>query len=152
MSQSIKHKAESEYIKILKKIEKIVGNKTTYATQLEKEGRKLFKKYFIGVFASDQVPSRIKRGHCMIVNCDDSTQPGSHWVSVCKEKLSDKIWVYDSFGRSISKILPDIGNGRIIKEPEDDVEQKEQETNCGARALAFIYIFRKFGYRYAKYI
>ena len=156
MSQSnkkIKKIAEKEYKKALKQISKIVGNKTTYSDDLEKAGKKLFRKKFLGVFSSDLIPNKIPNGYMAIVNLDNSKMSGSHWVSICKQNNNDTIWVYDSFGRNIYEILPDIYNKkRKIRSTEKDAEQRIDETNCGARSLAFLKVFHEYGIKYAKFI
>lgn len=148
-----KRLAENKYHESLRDIVKIVGNKTTHSSQLEYFGKKLFGKNFVGVFTCDLIPKKIPRGHFAIVNLDSSDMTGSHWVSIAKEEESDTIWVYDSFGRSTHKILPSIyGEGRKIKTTERDPEQDNEETNCGARSLAFLKVFHDLGHDYAKYI
>ena len=152
MSNQYKQKAEELYLKYLKNIKKIVGNKTTYSDQLHKVGKQLFGSKFLGVYTSDKIPNKIKRGHMAIINLDNSSETGSHWIGVCKDK-KDNIWVYDSFGRSTHKIIPSIyGKGRRIKTTERDAEQHINESNCGARCLAFLQVFHNHGSKYAKYI
>lgn len=153
MSLSVKELAEKQYNQSLQKIEKKMGKSTTYDYQLTKNGRKLFGRAFIGVFAADQFPKNIKNGQCFIINLDTSSEPGSHWLAICKEKTHNILWAYDSFARNIHKILPSIDKSHnIIKSTEKDVEQKNEETNCGQRSLAFIDVFLKMGPKYAKYI
>lgn len=150
--KSLKLKAERIYEIELNNMIKLVGNKTTYSDQLLIIGKKLFKNKFMGIFTSDKIPKNIKIGYMIIVNLDSSGQSGSHWVAVCKDKKGT-IWVYDSFGRSIHKILPDIYNKRRkIKSTERDLEQDIEESNCGARCLAFLQVFHKYGSDYAKWI
>lgn len=152
MSKSCKEIAEELYEKELKNVIKFVGNKTTYSDQLNKVGKRLFKSRFLGVFSSDTIPNEIKKGKMAIINLDSSNMTGSHWVSICKDS-KNIIWVYDSFGRSIHRILPSIyGKGRIIKSTEKDAEQHVKQTNCGARCLAFLKVFDKYGSKYAKHI
>lgn len=152
MSNHTKKNAEQSYRDELKKMKKLVGNKITYSDELARVGDDLFGEKFMGVFTADKIPNHIKELHMAIVNLDNSNETGSHWVSVCKDKKGI-IWVYDSFGRRIHKILPSIyGRGRKIKSTERDKEQGFKETNCGARSLAFLRVFHKLGSDYAKYI
>jgi predicted SpoU family rRNA methylase len=153
MSKQDKKKAERLYEKYLNEMENKVGKTTTYGDQLYKVAKKIFGKKFIGVFPSDKIPKKIKKGCLLIVNVDKSSESGSHWLGVCKDKTKGKILVYDSFGRSIHEILPSIkGKGRNVKSTEYDKEQKIKETNCGARCLAFLKVFDEHGFNYAKYI
>ena len=152
MSKSCKKKAEKLYTQELKKIIKIVGNKTTYSDQLYKVGKQIFGPDFLGVFTSDRIPNTININKMAIINLDSSEMSGSHWVAICKDKKGI-IWVYDSFGRNTHEILPDIyGKKRIIKTTERDAEQNKNESNCGARCLAFLKVFDKYGSKFAKYI
>lgn len=150
-TKKIKQQAEKIYKKELQKMIKLVGNKTTFSDKLDKVAIKLFGNRFMGVFPNDKIPKNIKMGYFLIANLDNSNEPGSHWVGIIKEK--DIIWVYDSFGRNIHKIMPGIyGKRRKIKSTERDAEQHKKEENCGARVLAFLSVFNKHGIKYAKYI
>ncbi len=151
MYKNIKRKAENDYIKFLKKIEKKYGSGETNNNQLLKIGRKIFGTKFIGVFASDQIPV-MKHKEIAIVNLDDSSEPGSHWVSIVKD--NNKTYIYDSYGRKTYKILPELvqsGNG-IILETENDIEQSRIQQNCGQRCIASLQIYNKYGVNGFKYI
>ena len=154
VSNKNKQVAEKTYTQILKKMYKKVGKTTTYNDQLIKVGKQLFKHKFMGVFASDKIPNKIPKGYCFIINVDKSNESGSHWIAVCKDINTNQIWVYDSFGRNITKLIPNLKKKfkLNLKEPEHDAEQKESQTDCGARCLAFIYIFLNYGPSIAKYI
>ena len=58
------------------KIKDILGRRSTTDTQLNKLGKHIFGKLFIGVFPSDKVP-KLKVNEMCIINTDDSTQPGN---------------------------------------------------------------------------
>ncbi len=116
----------------------MVGNKSTISTQLHKAGTQLFGKKFVGVFASNRIPS--KRGY-MIINLDSSKMPGSHWIAMADD------WVYDSFGRPTQQIL-----GWKAKDTEYDAEQLPKETNCGARVLAWLMVYDQYGPQIAKWV
>ncbi len=149
-TEQLKKRAENLYEKSFKYFVSIVGNKSTYDEELNKVGKKHFKKKFKGVFSSDNIPI-LKNKEMLIANLDEESGPGSHWVAVAKE--NDILWVYDSFGRDIHEILPSIYKGKgNVKSTERDVEQKLEEDNCGARCLAFLSVFHKYGSKLAKYI
>lgn len=98
----------------------------------------------------------------LITNLDDSNMPGSHWVALAydipDESLGKKqglIWVYDSFGRKTGDILPQLAKQfgkNNLRMADDDAEQKLIEDDCGARCLAFLYIFDRHGSDVAKFI
>ena len=154
MSKYNKHQiVDRLYKDTLANVEKYyTGDKTTYLKELEGAGKKLLGVKFKGVYPSDKIPKLNDLSPYCILNLDSSKEPGSHWVSLAKNG-KDSI-LYDSFGRRNTEIIPDLkfsGNGRII-DTDRDSEQKIQETNCGARCLAWLWIFDKYGANIAKMI
>jgi hypothetical protein len=133
-------------------IEPLTGNTSTYMDELKKVGRGMLPTTFKGVYASDKIPvlNNIKK-YC-ILNLDKTGMPGSHWIALAR---GDKhCLVYDSFGRDHAKIIPDLkfsGNGRIHN-TDRDVEQKKTELNCGARCLAWLIVYDRWGEEIAKLI
>ena len=134
------------YERIFKRIiVPMVGNETTYQNELDKAGRKVLGTLFKGVYASDKIPMLNDLKPYAILNLDRSDEGGSHWIAIARDK--DKTYIYDSFGRKVTKIIPTLyhsGNGRIIN-TDDDKEQEERETNCGARSLAWLLFFHRYG-------
>jgi hypothetical protein len=154
MSKSQKEKhAERIYNVIFKKIIiPLTGDKTTYLDELEGVGHKLLGVKFAGVFPADKIPKLNDLKKYAILNLDTSKEPGSHWVAIAKN--GDDTYIYDSFGRSHTKIIKRLsysGNGRII-DTDRDVEQDIKETNCGARCLAWLVLCDKWGADVAKLI
>lgn len=152
---SKKKMIEQIYNSKLKDVEKYyTGDKTTYLSELNGAGHKLFGVKYKGTFASDKIPKLNDLAPYAILNLDSSKEPGSHWIAVAKSKKGNYLICYDSFGRKNSNIIPKLkssGNGRIV-DTEKDAEQKFQETNCGARCLAFLCIFNDYGEDLAKLI
>ena len=146
-------RAESLYNKILHKIViPEVGGKTTYSNDLEKAGIKLLGLKFVGVFPSDKIPPINNLKKYVILNLDKSTDAGSHWVAVAHNDR--KLYLYDSFGRKGSKIIPSLfssGNG-VVVDTDPDPEQDIRETNCGARCIAFLMFFERYGHKNAMLI
>jgi hypothetical protein len=143
--------AEYIYNLVYKEVVKIIGNDTTDSIQLYDISKKLLGDKFIGVYASDEIP-KLKNGQYAILNLDKSNMAGSHWVAICK--FNNKVFFYDSFGRSyktIIKVLKDSDNGEIINS-DKDAEQEIKANDCGARSIAMLLFFDKYGYEYAKYI
>lgn len=122
-----------------------LGNKVTDNTQLDKVGRRFFGKKYIGTFPSDQIP-RLKPNTYCIANLDATDEPGSHWVALVKSD-DDELIVYDSFGRFTSVILPHLTREykHKIVDTEHDSEQGLKETNCGARSMAAILMYHRYG-------
>ena len=124
----------------MKTFTSMVGGKVTYGNQLDMVAKRAFGDKFVGVFSSDQIP-KLTDGQSAIINLDTSRQPGSHWIAI--GKLGPKIIVYDSFGRKTKQILPKLLAHHI--DTEYDAEQSVDEYNCGARTLAFLYVFHNYG-------
>ena len=147
--------AEKLYNQKLKEIEKYhTGDKTTYLGELNGVGKKLLGVKFKGVFPSDKIPKLNDLSPYCILNLDTSKEPGSHWIALAKNHKADHTMVYDSFGRHNHAIIPKLrysGNGRVI-DADRDIEQKVLQTNCGARSLAFLCIYDKWGEDVARLI
>ena len=139
---------ELEYEKILKDFESILGNDTTYNTDLERIGYKELGSGFAGVFSSDRIPRLNEIKKYAILNLDHSKQPGSHWVAIAYDEKNDDIIFYDSFGRHSKRIIPSLHSlyeDKDILNTENDAEQHSKENNCGQRSLAFLLFFKKYG-------
>ena len=149
-----KQLAEKLYKKYLKEIEALhKHNGTTYLSELQGHGKKLFGVKFKGVYPSDKIPRLNDLQPYCILNLDKSNEPGSHWVALCKTEDRNCIF-YDSFGRHYTRIISNLeltGNGRIVN-TELDKEQRISQTNCGQRCLAFIKVLDKWGSDVARWI
>jgi hypothetical protein len=89
---------------------------------------------FLGVFARDTKPKKIKKNECFIFNTDNIGQPGTHWVAVCNNIL------YDSFGKISTFKYP-----VYSKRSNNNVEQDLIEENCGWRCIAWLSCCDVFG-------
>ena len=128
------------YNTALKVFEASIGNDVgTYSTTLLKVGKHVWGKKFKGVYSSN---SKIPKGYS-ICNVDAIGEPGSHWLAIC-----DGV-IYDSFGRTIKPLAKDLSR---FKDVDLDAEQSKKENNCGARSLAFIFVYDTLGEEYAKLI
>ena len=141
------------YKKILQEIIKpISGDQTTYLSDILGIGKKLLGVKFKGVYPSDKIPKLNDLSPYAILNLDTSKEKGSHWVAIAKH--GDNTYLYDSFGRKYTQIIPNLqysGNGKIIN-TDDDAEQKIYEMDCGARSLAWLVFFDKWGAKCAMLI
>lgn len=136
---------EKEYREVVGQISRQIPGETNNF-DLDLIGSRIFGFKFRGVFAADRLPE-LNRGHSCIANTDPSDLPGTHWIALARSN-SDKIYFYDSFGRSPKKLMPMLKRryrGKKILYDTKDKEQELDETNCGARALAWIYLFYKLG-------
>jgi hypothetical protein len=55
--------------------------------ELTEYTRELNIPYFRGVYMKDQLPNKIQKNESMIINLDNSSGPGTHWVCSKKIKL-----------------------------------------------------------------
>ena len=149
--EKIVNDINKSFMKILRPF---IGGSTTYGNLLNEKGHLLFGDRFLGVFAADQLPKvkDIKVGEMYIANLDDSDESGSHWIGVYRGSRENpknkKLYVYDSFGRKSSKIIPSLkktlSKGVKIQDSEYDAEQKESEYSCGLRSMTALYMFDEF--------
>lgn len=64
---------------------------------LDKYAAKFKIPHFRGIYMRDSLPARGPSNYeSAIINLDDSSGPGTHWVAYMKNKL--KVIYYDSFG------------------------------------------------------
>jgi hypothetical protein len=145
-----------DYLLILRDIEKKVGKGVTTDTTLNRLGRQLLGKSFLGVFSSDFKPRAMRTGRTssFIINVDGSNLPGSHWLAVAKHPAVNKFIIYDSFARKSKKLIPNfiktVGYEYVDINRKSD--QKIHEDNCGQRSLAFLVFLKKYGVEAARAI
>jgi len=142
MNERIVMKIYNEYYQMLKPK---IGTNTTFQSELLRIGKQLFKSKFRGVFPKDRIPSSLRNNHMYIINLDNSTEAGSHWCSVYAYK--NNIYLYDSFGRSNTNILPELKktykNKKII-DCQRDKEQKKSQNDCGLRSMVTLVMFSQY--------
>jgi len=138
------------YNKYVRKYKKLYGVKgTTYSDDLNRIGKTIFGKKFIGVFAVDRVPKVNMNEAYAIVNTDPQSKKGEHWVGLYKK--GTKIYIYDSFGRESKKLLPilvkqiNARGYKYVNADRLDKEQSVQERNCGVRVLGWMSVIRDLG-------
>lgn len=93
------------------------------------------KRYFIGCFASDQLPivTNHSKPFCFIVNTDKSDQPGSHWIAVFVRRYN--AYVFDSFGTVPSVITPWLEALPQTVYYNTTPHQSVDEVTCGGYAV-----------------
>jgi len=133
-----------KYNEILSVIHSVLGTTTTFGIQLTDVGKHLFGKNYIGTFASNEVPI-LKNGEKCIVNLDKSYETGSHWIACLYE--NNNYYIYDSFGRKTTDILPLFN--RITIDSEYDPEQNDNQKDCGSRCIAFLWFAERYGIKNA---
>ena len=153
--QREERKANKIYDLLLDRIIKYhtLTNGTTYLSQLDEIGKHLLKDKFMGVYPSDKIPKLTKKQCYCILNLDNSSESGSHWVSLALDLKGNSMF-YDSFGRDYKEIIPNLEyskNGKVIN-TELDAEQGILQQDCGSRALAWLLLYEHWGAKVAKQI
>ena len=57
------------------------------------------KKIFLGVFARDELPKRVKYPSCFILNTQPRSQEGEHWLAIYFDHKRN-CYFFDSYGNS----------------------------------------------------
>jgi len=120
---------------------KTLTQETTYLEQLTELGKANFGDKYHGTYPSDHIP-KLEPHQCCILNLDKSTEPGSHWISLARGG-GKQCYMYDSFGRRGVTLIPALKwelPGKVI-DSDRDSEQGIMEVNCGARCIAWLYVF-----------
>ena len=73
-----------------------------------------------------------------IINVDDSSKGGSHWMSLIKTYKG--IYCYDSFNRNIHKLGSNFKYRKWINANKDR-DESYYEADCGQRSLSFLICF-----------
>ena len=104
--------------------------------QLTEAAKKLKLSNFRGVFLRDKLPKSAKVRECGILNLEDSSGNGTHWVAWCKV-LNDKFY-FDSYG-----LPPPTELATYLKSPvyyNSERIQPDNEVFCGHLCL---YVLKK---------
>lgn len=136
--------AERLYGRILRQVEKELGNDTTYGSTLTTVGKELFGNRYRGTFASNEVPPPLLvNGEYCIINLDKTWQEGSHWVGCVYD--NNRYYFYDSFGRPGKQLKLEALEGKKVIDADLDPEQLVSQTNCGQRCLAWLWFADRYG-------
>jgi len=97
----------------------------TTNVQLNELARRMRVPYFRDVFMRNTLPtSGAHRNESGIVNLDNATWPGNHWVAYAKR--NNRIVYFDSFGnlRPPKKLVRYFGNDRVQSHVLSDVRSE----------------------------
>jgi len=124
-----------------KNVEKTLKMPTGVTTniQLDQLARRMHIPYFRGVFMRNALPiSGIRRNESGIVNLDNATGPGTHWVAYAKR--DNHVIYFDSFGnlQPPKELVRYFGNGVTKIEYNRTSYQTYNQSNCGQLCLQFL--------------
>jgi hypothetical protein len=122
-----------------------LGDDTTGEDELRDYGLDYIPD-FVGVFPSDRVPTQRGEVEAMVINVDPTGSAGSHWCGLYRD--GDRTVIWDSFGRPVHDLFPDID----AEDCESDAEQKVKENWCGAGSLAWLLVASQLGIDAAKHV
>jgi len=150
--------AERLFNEITKTIKTALGSGVTNGAELDTLGKMLFGKDWQGIFAADTIKAALSKANsrgAYIVNTDNSTGRGLHWVGIYV--FSNAKLVFDSFGRKTKDILtslasPGLGAVGGLVDTDYDKNQLVKQQDCGSRAMAFLCVAHYWGYDIAKWI
>lgn len=98
---------------------------------------KIVKHLFRGVFALNKIPKVKKYPSAFIVNLDDSSQPGSHWVGMYFNKRHHCDY-FDSYGRPPYELQNYILSNSKSYTYNNIQVQRFLTITCGPMSLYFI--------------
>ena len=107
---------------------------------------------FLGCFPHDMLPPFPKQfPRSLIINTDDSSKPGDHWVGLVL--IKDKCFYFDSYGLPIlQKNIVNFLKNRYRTATVNDVCIQDTFSNlCGKFTIAFVSLVRNEG-QYKKFI
>ena len=111
----------------------------TTNAQLNELARRMRVPYFRDVFMRNALPtSGARRNESGIVNLDDATGPGTHWVAYAKR--NNRVVYFDSFGnlRPPKELVRYFGNGATTIEYNRTSCQTYDQNFCGQMCLRFL--------------
>ena len=91
---------------------------------------------FLGCLSADYIPENIPQNKLLIVNSDNSTSPGTHWMLLANE--NHELYFGDSLGQSISCYK----NLKPLKQTVTYLVTKQLQKSdlCGLYSIYFAYI------------
>jgi len=109
----------------------VMPNKALTNLEILDAVRKLKIPRFRGVYLRDNLPVEPKRMECGVLNFDDTSGNGTHWVAWYSD--NGKMYYFDSYG-----IQPPTELKRYLKSPifyNTEQIQPKQEVFCGHLCL-----------------
>lgn len=95
-------------------------------------------KHHVEVCASNTLPRTFKPPAAIVVNTDDASEPGTHWVAVYVSKCGKKYEYFDSYG--FPPFIKDHLEFLYNHDVKFNLKQLQSDTSkvCGHYCLAFL--------------
>ena len=122
---------------------------TTSSLELDRVGKKLFGKQWLGVVPSDRVPSRRPNSY-LIANLHTAAMPGLHWVCRYVDENGNSAW-HDPLAQLGQAQRRRHDFERHVRQWTDEApaphDQEASEYNCGQRCLAALCVAQSSGFQ-----
>lgn len=133
--------------KLLTLFRKKYGRGAQSNVDLDAMGKLYMGKNYKGTYSWDTMPS-LKNGEYAIINTDDASKKGTHWVGVAAQ--GNNYYLFDSFGRRPDNILHPFvekqqGLGKRVVNLNTTSDQATKQADCGLRSMAMLIIAKKHG-------
>lgn len=107
--------------------------------EVAKYAKELNIQNFRGVYMRDQLPARPRYHESAVINLDNSTGPGTHYVAYVKR--GRKVWYFDSYGdlpppRELVHYFGSSANTFVYNTTR---VQNMNTRSCGRLCLQFLY-------------
>lgn len=129
------------------KLFKLLGRKALYDDEIEEIGSQLFRNKWGGCMLQSEV--KPENGKYYIINTSWKGN-GVHWCGMFVS--NNTVYVYDSFGRKTSKLLPHLRTKMKIVDSDYSAEQKGNSEVCGVLSLAWLIVAKECGINIALHI
>lgn len=93
--------------------------------------------HFLGVFAINNMPKRMKNRTFFVTNLSEADKPGTHWIAVIKPEKG-VLEIFDSLSFRPHLILPYLKfQEKLTVESNQTAVQSENSTLCGKFVITF---------------
>ena len=147
---------ETLFKQLVSMITSVYGNEVTSNEDLITIDRSVFKPLGNNVIRNCDYDFKRMNGKYGIINIDNG--PGIHWCSTFQR--GRVITVFDSFDRRIERLMADFctrakREGYIVKQTKDKNhrrEQRDEQSDCGQRCIAWLILCNAMGVEFASLI
>ena len=147
---------ETLFKQLVDVITSVYGNAVTSNEDLIAIGRSVFKPLGNNVIRNCDYDFKRMNGKYGIINIDNG--PGIHWCSTFQS--GRVITVFDSFDRRIQRLMVEFctrakREGYIVKQTKDKNhrrEQRDEQSDCGQRCIAWLILSKAMGVEFASLI
>lgn len=94
----------------------------------------------VGVFPADKIPEQWKRPCALVVNTDESTKPGAHWVAMYVD-TEGRGYYFDSYGLppAVPQHIDRLRRNSVSYEWSIPQLQSIDSSVCGQFCIAFLF-------------